>query len=368
MEPLNILMGKALLPGIDSIAQLLIDGGEIRTDSEYYLTPSHKINAATLGESDLKSLNLNRAVRRISEKQSRWVMDVAINTWRQHQPNATEDRTGLFLGLGIVDCMDDEKLLEFDGSPADYAHQALTQSEPLAALTMLNSTVGSHIAQVLNITGANAIFSPGVDAGGQAVIEAAYNLAEDRCDYALVAAGSQKITPWYFSTYRAMVSQLQNQNIFLSESAAALIMTRESIESDGKLLAVKRGYSRKKFATIPELDTLLTEMAAHGVPFPREIILTSAGNSDSNLRNSLKFFLPDSNLFVLEHLTGYSGPSGAINACGLALEILKQKRTISEKSNRRESHPTDTKTVLVVVNGFHGQICMLLLGGTDEIS
>ena len=115
------------------------------------------------------------------------------------------------------DCDNDDHPIDFDGSRQDYADRLLHDTKPLIVLTLLNSSAGSHISELTGISGVNAMFSPMADAGAQALIEAYFSIKEFKCKDALVAAGSQKVTPWYCLTYRELLSQRYSSSALPSQ-------------------------------------------------------------------------------------------------------------------------------------------------------
>lgn len=202
------------------------------------------MRAGLLGDSDLKEYGAGRMVRKSSEKQARRLIDVAAGSWESFELSGQPQDAGVFVGFDVVDCDDGaEACFSFGGKVADYAERMLTDTKPLNGLTLLNSTAISHIAELLNITGVSGGFSASADAGLQALVEAAYNVAERRCRHALVIGGGAKITPWYLLRHREQLSPWRNRGIHPLESASAVLISSDLAAAQGELLAWRRNFA-----------------------------------------------------------------------------------------------------------------------------
>lgn len=350
MRTVYLKTGKEMLPGLISVADVLAGGTVMPKE----ISPEQSLGlvslVATLEDSDLKACGAGRMVRKTSERQARWVIDAAVSGWASYSAECLPERTGLFLGLGTVDCEDDEQPIMFNGDLSEYAAKMLTEAKPLAGLTLLNSTAASHIAQLLNITGVNAVFSPFADAGAQALCEAWFCINEEKIDQALVAAGGQKITPWYFLAYRDMISQWSLPGAFPTESAASIVAGHTADDADGCLLAVKRTFLSSVCQELPALDELLTELAGQHISLPKRAIVTGRFSLPAQQAQRLNDYLPGLQFNCIDNQLGFTGAVGSVHAVNLALSMFKRDLSAHE-------------TVLVIAQGHHGQLCYLVIGG-----
>ena len=370
MNPIFIQLGRQTLAGLDNIALTLTGKNVEPTSLENDQLLGLIKYGAFLEDNDLKEHGVGRVVRKTSERQSRWVIDAAISTWKNYTANYLDgshldtNTVGLFLGLGTIDCEDNDAPITFDGTLKDYAERLMADTKPLSALTLLNSTAASHIAQLTNITGANSVFSPFADAGAQAIIEAYFSIQEQHCEHALVAAGSQKITPWYCLCYRDFIQQWNWPNAFPTESAAALIATHRKEGADGCLHVVKRAFSYS--TSLPLMDELLTELAGNQIPIPKQVIYTGGFLLNKSQEQLLQRYLPETKLCYLDQIIGNTGPAGALHAMHLAVEMLKQGQGLSTLPSSTETQKLDSSTVLIIAEGFNGQICYMVAGGIHD--
>ncbi|WEM44644.1 beta-ketoacyl synthase N-terminal-like domain-containing protein (plasmid) [Photobacterium sp. DA100] len=341
--------------------------------------------AAYLRDTDLKQIEVSRIVRKTSEKQSRWVIENSVNSWRQYfGDQAGGGRAGLFLGLGTVDCDDDGEQISFHGDYNQLAREGLCQIKPLSGLTLLNSTTASHIAERLQITGVNGVYSPHADAGGNAFAEAYFNLTENQCDVALVSGGSQKITPWYFLAYQSVLSGVSAQSWCPAEAVASVLLSQSPQSAEGALLSVHRGFSANFQASQYLLDQIALQLAqSHaGTSFenPLQIIHVGLPEPAQKMVAPMSRFFPGAHQLLLDTVIGTTGPAGAAIGVNLALEILKRQEMLS--SNQALSNPKPAKVdesvlkapdcvplncqhVLVACYGLQGQQVFLLIGDTS---
>lgn len=348
MKPIYIKSGKSLLPGVKQISSVLQGRQSLELEplmADLSLGLSEQ--AAFLPDSNLKEYGAGRMVRKTSERQARWVIDVALASW---QADVAPERSGVFLGLGTVDCEDDDLPIQFDGSLQNFAEQMLSESKPLAGLTLLNSTTASHIAQLNEIKGPSAVFSPFTDAGAQAILEASFNLQLGKCEQALVAAGGQKITPWFYLAYRDYFEKWPTA--FATESASALTLSFDRKQADAQLLLAKRGFLTQATQPLPLLDKCFSELAAKQIELPNQVIFTGLPTLAAEHVAQLHNYLAEFELTELDQTLGFTGPAGALHASQLAAERLLNS-------------PANAAPILIISQGHHGQICYLLIGGID---
>ncbi len=361
MSVVNIILGQQLLPGLEDIAELLT-GKAIKTQ---VVSPERSLNltdrVGLLSDDDLKSLGAGRIVRKTSERQSRWVIGTAVKTWQAFSSAKDLSQVGLFLGVGIVDCEDDDTPYSTAETLSGYTADALSETKPLAGLTVLNSTAASHIANILGITGVNSVFSPYADAGAQAIIEAFYNIQEGKCEHALVAGGSQKVTPWYFLSYRHFFKKFTQYAPCATESASAVIVSNESAGAGVTLLGVQRAFVNNDVDAYPGLDTLLSAMGDEKITSPAQVIYCGRYGLTEPMQQQLQRYFPTAALCNLEQLIGYTGPAAALHAVQLASAMLAQNKGI-ETSTAIDIKAITATTVLIICHGDQGQICYLLVG------
>ena len=374
MPAVFLTTGQHLLPSIDNIAQLL-DGAHV---TPVYLDAQESTDylkrAALLADekikplADEKPLSMNRIIRKTSERQACWVILAGVKTWANYVESYTRKgsaidahRVALFLGLGTVDCDDEAIPFECGGSSSDYIAYMLNETKPLTGLTLLNSSAGSHIAQLTGIRGVNGMFSPLADAGAQALIEAYFSISEQRSDHALVAAGSQKVTPWYGVVHRDLLLQSYPSS-FPTEASAALVATRFPVKGGCQLYGVKRLFSTDNHAGLPQLQPWLIDLREQGFSTPTHIIYTGAVNLTVSQKQDLLVAVPDATICCLDQLIGYTGPVSALIAVHLAQAMLQQQRSLEVLDGSRKAFSSQVKSVLIVVRSFHGQLCYLNVG------
>jgi 3-oxoacyl-[acyl-carrier-protein] synthase II len=143
------------------------------------------------------SLGVDRKLVRTMEKQARLSLLCAKRSWEQAAASCDLHRTGLFMGLPMVD----EQVpghsalegLKHPPSRQDWAELLLRDTPPFSGLALLNSSTLAHISGQLNLTGATAAFSPFADAGLHALIEGLLSIAEGESEGALIGAQSAKV-------------------------------------------------------------------------------------------------------------------------------------------------------------------------------
>ena len=369
--------GLHLLPGIESLSALA-DGQRVRPTALESTASSAGLSQAALLPNKIlnqqwQALNVDRMVRKTSERQGRWLMVTAVQTWRQywesHVPSAgamtvdtvTGAKTGLFLGLGTVDCDDSAEGPPAYGSQEGYIEHLLHETKPLMGLTLLNSSAGSHIAQLTGIKGPNAMFSPLADAGAQALIEAYFAIAEQQCEQALVAAGSQKVTPWYALAYRDLLAQCYPGS-FATEAAAAFVATVRPENAHCQLYGVKRLFAGGDSEGFPQLASWLAHLAEQGFAPPSQIIDTGALALSPSQQQVLDSTLPGASYCALDHLTGYTGPAGALLAVQLGQYLLQQQRRLELVDAEMQSPSGSLASALIIVRSFSGSLCYFNIG------
>lgn len=326
--------------------------------------------AAFLGDTELKQLGVSRIVRKTSEKQSRWVIENSVTSWRKLMGEQLADgNTGLFLGLGTVDCDDDGEQIAFHGDYNQLASEGLSQIKPLSGLTLLNSTTASHIAELLQITGVNGVYSPHADAGGNAIAEAYFNLCEGQCELALVSGGSPKISPWYFLAYQSALSTFAKQAWFPAEAVSTALLSCNPDLAEGCLLGVQRGFSASFEVNHAALDLmslhLSPQLAGQSSGPLRQIIHVGHPEIAQQMAEQCRRFYPDAHHLLLDRQIGTAGPAGSVVGLNLALEIIKRQTLMSNEQGALETVDCDVgdcRHVVVACYGLQGQQVFALVG------
>ncbi len=357
MKTVYIHSGKQYLPGMSSTKKLLSGKGVIPTNIDIERSLGLVTKGAFLANTNLKSLEVGRTVRKTSERQARWVIKAGVKSWDLYASNVSEkidkSKTGLFLGLGTIDCEDDDEPIPLQSSTKfnDYAAELLANTKPLSGLTLLNSTTASHIAHLTHITGMNAVFSPFSDAGGQAITEAFFAIEESYCQQALVVAGSHKITPWYFLSHREYFNEPLNHGAFPTESSGGLVLSSERQGAHASLLKVKRSFGlSEQFPK--EIVTFLNQ----GIG-AQQIIYTGKQSLSQEQLSQLQEFMPNASICCLDQLLGYTGAAGPLHALQLACDQL-------DDQSYRKKHGIACQSIdaiMIIVQGFHGQWCCFLV-------
>ena len=312
----------------------------------------------------LEELKLFRAVNKTTDKQSRWIIHAGFMTWRNAFGNAKGDsRTGLFLGLATVNYEDATPIYRFtDHDPQTIADTMLQTTNPMSGITLLNTTVCSHLATELQITGANAAFSPHADAGAAALVEAYFSLSEDKCERALCGAGSQKISPWYFWEYESLFGNRNDKTWFPCEAAAFIVAGQTRNGTDGQLLAVKRTSCPQGCVELHGLEDFIIDLHRRELSLPEQIIFSGTLDCSDELRGLSRKHFKEINQIFLDSIIGYAGPASTILSVNLALSMLAENAAIDQNKNGWRIFERSLDTVLVIALGMYGQVYYLLIG------
>jgi len=117
--------------------------------------------------------------------------------------------------------------------PEKLLAQLLANTPPLNALTLLNSSVMSYVAEALQCQGPMGGFCSQVNAGLDALIEAARQIIEQRADAALVVSSSPNLTPaLYLREPRPATEAI------FGEGAAALLLASAPASDTPNLLRI----------------------------------------------------------------------------------------------------------------------------------
>ncbi|MCP4989754.1 MAG: hypothetical protein GY928_27965 [Colwellia sp.] len=325
-----IYEGESLLPHHTTLDTLLKTqepiSSELTKESNYFDRP---IFVSHLADKSLKELGAERMIRKTSEKQARWLIAAGVRSWRQYFERGDE-HCGLFLGLGTVDC-DEEDTPEIidDPTPENLSDAMLETRRPLVCLALLNSSATSHLAQLTCITGETISFSPLLDAGLNAFLEAFYAIQEQRVQHALCGGGSQKITPWHFLSYESLWQG--NDNLWFSDAAAFQILSADSQldgkKPDGEVLLSKRGRLSNKSSSLEHIiETVLETCKKQNINL-NKVLVAGASNAQYQMLNNV---LPKTlleTLIALDDLVGNTMAAAPALCCNLATTYLRTVET-----------------------------------------
>ncbi len=140
------------------------------------------------------------------------------------------ERVGLFVAMGMVDAPVDDlataALTARDGGDAmslrSFFAGAYRQIHPLWPLSMLNNVAAGQIAIDLDIRGDNVVLASDAVAGLRALLEAARSIDEGRCDAALAAGVSGRVSP------AALARQALHGSGHPGEGGATLVFESET--------------------------------------------------------------------------------------------------------------------------------------------
>jgi hypothetical protein len=321
--------------------------------------------AFVVEEPDIRSLGIDRKLQRTLEKQARLGLHGAgLSLVRIDRQAYTADRTGLYLGLPMVD--EAVPPLSVLGSCATKPEGAalagmfLREIPPFSGLTLLNSSTCAHISATFGLTGAMAVFSPSNDAGAEAMIEGALSLAEGENDLALVGGVSPKVNPLLL-LQQALCGQ---PRIRPGEAAAFLTLVRSKPGSDAVRLA---GYGRGFGATPLMRETAMAAAIGQaldmaGVGFPDlDWILTD----DPSPRISGMTALPCPPVCGVTGHTGTLGPAQPLVHVLLGMHGLQTGRRLRRGTEGAAwtEEAAALRNILVITGGSHGQLIALVLRG-----
>jgi len=356
--------GKTLFPGDVNIEDIFLKNIEIdkKLVDEWDLE-STTVYGSFLEDSTLKDIGAERMVRKTTERQSRWLISAGVKTWDRYYSSKTNNtRAGLYLGLGTIDCDNSDENEYIDScSVQSLSEYKLCNSKPLLGLILLNSTAASHISQMTGITGINCCFGPLVDAGSNALIEAAYDLQEGKVQLALCGGGGQKITPWYFLAYE---KYWKNYNdLWLTESASFFTMTQDAHASEIELHKFYRGRLSEKNNYLANVISRAKNEADTYENFTIEQALFIGCLIHQPLISEI---MVDINLDIaqcfIEEKVGYTGAAGVALAVNLALILLEENISIHKDMKKTTMKTSKKRLILLVILGAEKQVSYLLIG------
>jgi len=356
--------GKTLFPGDVSIEDIFLNGIEIdKKPVDEWDLGSTTVYGSFLDDSTLKDIGADRMVRKTTERQSRWLISAGVKTWARHYSCETNNtRAGLYLGLGTIDCDNDDEHEYIDScSVQSLSEYKLCNSKPLLGLILLNSTAASHISQMTGITGTNCCFGPLVDAGSNALIEAAYDLQERKIQLVLCGGGGQKITPWYFLAYEKYWKT--HNDLWLTESASFFTMTQDTHASEIELHKFYRGRLSGKNNHLVDVISRAKNEADAYEDFTIEQVLFIGCLIHQPLISGI---MADINLdvaqYFIEEKVGYTGAAAVALAVNLAITLLEENVSIHKNMKKTTMQTSKKRLILLIILGADRQVGYLLIG------
>lgn len=327
LKPVYLFQGETLLPQQISLDSLLNHTETLKSapcKSAELLNQT--VFTSTLADEPLKDIGAERMVRKTSERQARWLIATGVRSWRRYISAPLSSKAGLFIGLGTVDC-DEEDNPELVAEPTAECLSAamLEERRPLICLALLNSSATSHIAQLAGITGENMSFSPLQSAGFNALCEGYFAIAEGRIKYALCGGGSQKVTPWSLLAYESIWAK--QDNFWLTEAAAFVVASDEARLNERVANGVLRHIQR---ASLQNNDESLTQKVNHLMQSAwieaRSIVkVILVGASPKQCEVTLRVLGDDlsAQAVILDRYVGTTMAASAAIACNSALFYLQ---------------------------------------------
>ena len=202
-------------------------------------------SAYLLDEPDLRSQIYDRKALRTMDKQAQNAMAAALVCVKALGAFTDTSRVGLYMAIPTVDepLIGWSMLDELGRQAADLSEvlrSFVDNTPPMTSLMLINSTSCSHIASQFGLTGTTGVFSPWADSGLTAVIEAAWSIAEDESDSALVGASAPTVNPFLYLNYETQ-GLLHDALPIPGEGAAFIALRGDGSSSHGACLS---GYAR----------------------------------------------------------------------------------------------------------------------------
>ena len=357
--------GTTLLPDDVLLEDVFFNRVQLsKTELEDWDLSRTRVYGSFLQDTNLKDIGADRMVRKTTERQSRWMISSGVKTWQALAPHAVGgDNTGLYIGLGSVDCDESEEHDYIDAcTPQSLSEYKLSHNKPLLGLILLNSTAASHISQMTGITGHNCCFAPLTDSGSNALIEAAYDLTEDKIALALCGGGSQKIAPWYFLAYEDYWQK--HQQLWLTESTSFFTATRESGAGQAQLRHVYRGCLHERDNPVTQvLSRALADAKAADFGLG-QIIFIGCLHQQALMGELCREQAPGVAHCFIEEQVGYTGAAGMAIGVNLALTML-EKNLCLEHDQVLDMPAEHKRSVLLVALGAEQQISYLSIGDKE---
>jgi len=331
--------------------------------------------AYLLDEPNLRSQLYDRKAVRTLDKQALNALAAALACAKPLAGFADPARVGLYMGMPMVEepVPSWETLGALGRVGADLAaiqHSILGDTPPLTSLMILNSTAASHIASQFGVTGTTGVFSPWADAGLEALIEAAWSIAEGDNDRALAGASAPTVTPFLYFNYETQGLLDTGAGLPVPGEGAAFVALRPA---DGGPAACLAGYARG-FEPDPQAAQAARRRCM-------EAALASAGVAAADIGWILfdplcgragvaaeraaiaELFGADAPLCGWHEVCGYLGPAQPVfDVAAAAAALLEGWRVVENpKGQGLERQDVAPRHVLINASGCRGQFVSLVM-------
>jgi 3-oxoacyl-[acyl-carrier-protein] synthase II len=329
-------------------------------------------------EPDLRASLYDRKAVRTMDKQARLALAAAVACGKGMAAFADPNRVGLFMGMPTVEepVPSWEALAELGPDPSDRSamlNTFLTSTPPMTGLLLLNSTACSHVASQFGTTGTTGVFSPWADAGVEALVEAAWSIAEGDNDRALAGGAAPTLNPFLYLHYESHGLLGLDEVPPMPGEGAAFVALRASGPDTPAEAACLTGYGRlfepdpgqAAAARLRCMEEALTR-AGIGVGEVDWVLFDPhcgrAGTAaELSALDALFDGLPP--LGAWHGVCGHLGPAQPVLNAAVAAEALRAGfRVVTDGAGRclgRESAPI--RHVLINASGLAGQFTSLVM-------
>ncbi|WP_316425999.1 beta-ketoacyl synthase N-terminal-like domain-containing protein [Klebsiella oxytoca] len=342
-----VTAGATLLPQCFSIEDTVNENRLIPSQNDGDMFIENMIS-----DGDFQLCNVDKTVKRISNRQSRWLLHSGIKTWNDTTIGelASPEERGLFLGLGTSDCDDNVTPVGFSEKDKNsYVATALANMQPTIGLTLLNTSSASQLAQHLDIRGDNAFFSPHSDAGASALIEGIYSIYHQKNKIALCGGVSQKISDWFYLSYEKV---LRDRNCLNLTEASSFIF----IHNDAERASAQLGDIRRSLIHDQTQYQQFLKQYHHLARDSFALIHTGLGCDNYDYLEPDDYVFADVPTIKLERHLGYSGAASVFLAINYAIY-----RHNNGKANAGSRPPNPANQVLIINHGLHGNCAAMVL-------
>lgn len=380
--------------GGDALVAALWEGKDLRSPLAFNYDFMPHAFACLVKTPDIVKEGCNRQALKTSEKQAKLALACAAQTLGNCRGEFFDDPegSGLFVGIPLVETNCDYALsdvlpeMQAHGSSENLAAILMNQTPPLSGLTLLNSTLCSHLAGEFNLMGEMGGYSHFADAGMHALIEAALSLEEGANKRAVVGGVSTETTPFTFLQFAALGFLKNGRFPLPGEGSAFLKISSKSSLSLGKRVVLS-GFGRSFDSRSPErasrecfglalenaclspkdIDWVVgapSPLALQGGCFEKEYGKGAGEGVFSEVfgGGALPAFC------TLDETIGFMGPASALTAAVLGIHGLRNGYRLhlecaveKNQAARHRIEKFEIKHVLVQACGPHGQSASVIL-------
>lgn len=228
---------------------------------------------------------------------------------------------------------------------AEIVERNMGAGSPLLFPETVYNASASHIAARLGITG-EALTLVGDSTAGIAAVQTAMELlTTGEADHCLIV-GAQEIdgTTWEaYARWKMVAAHAGDSIAFLSEGAAALVLSREGSGPSIRQIHPGECYSSQADAT-RRFDRIVSSLTSPEI----DLIVTGASGSrlDEVEQSAFRRYLPEARQIHPKFTLGESGTCSTLQHIGLATHFQREKKT---------------GAALVSACGFNQQIAALIL-------